>query len=174
MKKLYLTYCSAEKRSGVYPPERLYISDRITRFINRCSTVGVDWAILSALYGFFFPDEERKDYNVTFRTDRKYWLDVAVIRNQQKLSYNQSKQHIAQLAETLKLQGDKRSFDKIIFYGPSPMMMKCYLEILHYAFDGCAHIHGWSDLIEHVKKKSDAIRIIHRVEDIRKTHLDSI
>lgn len=60
MKELYLTYCSAEKQPGVNPPEKLDISDRITRFIKQCKKTGVDWAILSALYGFVFPEEKER------------------------------------------------------------------------------------------------------------------
>jgi len=167
MKKLYVTYCSAEKRSGVYPPDILYKSDRINRFIKQCQNMGFDWAILSALYGFFFPDEEKKDYNVTFRTDKNHWLNIAVFRDPQKLSYIQSKEHIVQLVEILRQQANERIMDRIIFYGPSPKMMKCYLGILHYTFDGCSQAHGWFDLIKHVKNQSKAIKVIHQVENIR-------
>jgi len=166
MKKLYLTYCSAKKRPGVHPPERLYISDRITRFIEHCKTLGVDWAILSALYAFFFPDEEKEDYNVTFRTDKNYWLGIAVVRDQHKLSPVQSKQHILQLVEKLKRQANGRHVNQIVFYGPSPMMMKCYLGVLHYAFDECSQSHGWRDLIEHVKDQSRTIKVVHQLVNI--------
>lgn len=128
--------------------------------------MGVDWAILSALYGFIFPEEEKEGYNVTFRTDKNYWLDIAVFRNQQKLPYLQSKEHIVQLEETLRQQAKERSVDTIIFYGPSPMMMKCYLKVLHYAFDRCSQLHGWRDLIEHVKNQTKTIKVIHRLERV--------
>lgn len=167
MKKLYVTYCSAEKRQGVYPPGLLYKSDRISRFIMQCRTMGVDWAILSALYGFVFPDEKKKDYNVTFRTDKNRWLDIAVFKDKQRLPYDQSKQHIIQLVENLKQQANKRFVDKIIFYGPAPKMIKCYLKILHYTFDECSQSHGWFDLIEHVKNQSKTIKVVHRVNNIR-------
>jgi len=167
MKTLYLTYCSAGKRPGVHPPERLYISDRITRFINRCRGVNVDWAILSALYGFVFPEEEKEDYNVTFRTDKNYWLNIAVFRDQQKLPYLQSKEHIVQVMEMLRERANEHSIDSIIFYGPSPKMMKCYLEVLHYAFDECSKPHSWIDLIVHVRNKSETIKVIHQIENIR-------
>lgn len=166
MKKLYVTYCSSGKQSGVNPPDRLYISDRISRFINRCRAVGVDWAIFSALYGFVFPEEEKKDYNVTLRTDKIYWLDVVVIKDQQKLSYEQSKKHIKKIVEKLKKQANERFVDKIIFYGPAPKMIKCYLKILHYTFDKCSQSHGWFELIEHVRNQSKMIKRIDRVEKI--------
>jgi hypothetical protein len=166
VKKLYLTYCSPNKRLGVHTPDKLYISDRITRFIERCRLVGVNWAILSALYAFFFPDEEKKDYNVTFRTDKNCWLGIAVIRDQYKLSHLESKQHIHELVEKLKRQANERHVHQIVFYGPSPMMMKCYLGVLHYAFDECSQPHGWRDLIEHVKDHSRTIKVVHRLENI--------
>ena len=166
MKKLYLTYCSANKRLGVHPPDKLYISDRITRFIERCRIRGVDWAILSALYAFFFPDEEKEDYNVTFRTDKNYWLGIAVVRDQHKLSHLQSKQHILQLVKKLRRQANERFVNQIVFYGPSPKMMKCYLGVLHHAFDECSKSHGWRDLIKHVKDQSRTIEVVHRLENI--------
>jgi hypothetical protein len=126
----------------------------------------VDWAILSALYGFVFPNEEKEDYNVTFRTDKNYWLNIAVFRDQQKLSYLQSKDHIIRLVEKLKQKANERSIDRIILYGPSPKMMKCYLEVLHYAFDGCSRLHNWIGLIEHVKNQNGNIKVIHKVENI--------
>jgi len=64
--------------------------------------VGVDWALLSALYGLVFPDEEKEDYNVTFRTDKRCWLGIAVFRDQQKLPYFQSQEHIVQDAKIFK------------------------------------------------------------------------
>jgi len=147
MKKLYLKYCSAKKRSGVHPPERLYISGRITRFIDRSTSREVDWAILSALHGFIFPDEEKENYNVTLRTDKKYWLEIAVFKNQPKLPYLQSQQHIIQLIKTIRNQTKEHSIAKIVFYGPSPKMMKCYLKVLHFDFDDCSQPHSWIDLI---------------------------
>jgi hypothetical protein len=163
---LYLTYCSADKRAGVYPPDLLYKSKRISAFVTRCRRLNVDWAILSALYGFFFPDEKKRDYNVTFRTDNEYWLEIAVFENQQKLSYRQSKQHILGLAEKLKEQTAVRLVDNIVFYGPAPKMIKCYLKILHYTFDGCSQSHNWLDLIKHVEAQSCKIKRINRIERI--------
>jgi len=159
--KLHVTYCSAKKSRGIHSPDVLYISERITRFIDRCRIANVNWAIFSALYAFFFPEEEKKDYNMTFRTDKNYWLGIAVVRDQHKLLYVQSKQHILQLVENLRHQARTRDVEQIVFYGPSPKMMKCYLGVLHYAFDGCSKLHGWYDLIEHVKSQSKMAKVIH-------------
>jgi len=102
---------------------------------------------------------------VTLRTDKKYWLDIAVFKNQQKLPYLQSKHHIKQLVEIIRNQINERSI-RIVFYGPSPKMMKCYLKVLHYAFDRCSQPHSWIDLIEHVKNRSRTIKVIHRIGDV--------
>lgn len=167
MKKLYLTYCSAKKRVGIHPPNMLYISDRVTGFIERCKMLGVNWAILSALYAFFFPDEEKEDYNVTFQTDKSYWLGIAVVRDQHKMPHLQSKQHVLQLVKKVKQQANERHIDQIVFYAPSPKMVKCYLGVLHYAFDECSKSHGWQDLDEHVKDQSRTIKVVRRLANIR-------
>lgn len=161
--KLHVTYCSAKKSSGIHSPDALYISDRISRFIEQCRIADVKWAIFSASYAFFFPGEEKKDYNMTFRTDKNYWLGLAVIKNQNILSHAQSKHHILQLAKNLKQQAKKHDVERIVFYGPSPKMMKCYLGVLHYTFDGCSRLHGWYDLIENVKNQTKMIEIVHRL-----------
>jgi len=160
---LYLTYCSAKKRKGIHTPDNLYISDRISKFINRCTVLDVDWAIFSALYGLFFPREKKKDYNVTFRTDARYWLRIAVIKDNAKLSPMESKTHISQLVKKLRSQFKKHTLDQIVFYGPSPKMMRCYLGVLHYAFNNCSKSHGWQDLVEHVAKKDEKLEVIHKL-----------
>jgi len=163
---LYVTYCSAKKRAGVHSPDILYISDRITGFIEQCRMVEVNWAIFSALYAFFFPEEKKKDYNVTFRSDKNYSLGIAVVKDGRKLTYAESEQYINGLAITLDQQASGHAVEQIIFYGPSPKMMKCYLGVLHYAFDGCSKLHGWNDLIEHVKKQSKTIKVIYRLDSL--------
>jgi len=167
VKKLYITYCSAKKRSGLHPPDKLYISDRITRFIERCRAEDVDWAIFSALHAFVFPDKEKIDYNTTFRSVKNYWLGIAVVQDEHKLSCLQSKQHILQLIDSLKRQASEHEIDQIVLYGPSPKMMKCYLAVLHYAFDECSESHGWRDLIEHIRDQSKTINVLHRLGNIR-------
>lgn len=167
---LYLTYCSAKKRDGIHTPGMLYLSDRVASFIDRCGKVVVDWAIFSALYGLFFPEERKKDYNVTFRTDRKYWLGIAVVKDDKKLSVPESEKRIRLLAQKLRNQAKKHNVDQIIFFGPSPKMMKCYLGILHYAFDSCSKSHTWHDLIEHVADQSKTLSVIHKLTFIHKVH----
>lgn len=54
---IYVTHCSAKKRKGKRPvrPDALYVSRRIQSFMRRCKEHGVKWAILSDLYGIWFP-----------------------------------------------------------------------------------------------------------------------
>ncbi|KXB03303.1 hypothetical protein AKJ45_01970 [candidate division MSBL1 archaeon SCGC-AAA261F19] len=164
----YITYCSAKKReSGKWTPDKLYISQRIDRFVERCKDKSLDWAIFSALYGFFFPQQKKSAYDVTMKTDYDYWLGVAVIRNKEKLSRVESEKHLSQLIRKIKQQAKDRDIDRIFFYGPSPMMMRCYLEVLHYAFDDCSVVHGWKELQQHIEEDSNVIKVIHKISDIR-------
>jgi hypothetical protein len=160
---LYLTYCSAKKRKGIYSPSELYVSARISRFIDSCQAANVDWAIFSALHGLFFPDEKERNYNVTFRTEKKYWLGIAVIREGKKLSSLQSREYISQLAKKLRMQSEEHNVRQIVFYGSSPKMMRCYLGVLHYVFDGCTKTHIWCDLIGHVSRRSKKITVVHKL-----------
>jgi hypothetical protein len=163
---LYVTYCSGAKRDGTYPPDLLYQSDRISRFIDNCNSQHLRWAIFSALYGFFFPNETKQNYDVTFKTKDQYWMGISVIINGHRLSHNESRQHIQNLAGTLRDQAASHRVDRIIFYGTAPKMMKCYIGVLHYAFDGCMDLHGWKDLINHVEAQSKMIRIVHSIKNI--------
>jgi hypothetical protein len=161
--KLSLTYCSGKKRIGIDPPDQLYDSNRISSFINKCEDKSCEWAIFSAQYALFFPKETKPNYDVTFKADPNYWLGIAVLSNGKKLSIPQSKEHVEKLVSTIKYQADKMSVDQIIFYGPSPKMMKSYLAILHYTFDECLIVHDWQGLIKHVNSNSKKISVINNL-----------
>jgi hypothetical protein len=68
MASLYLTHCTYKKNERLQrtvdkvSPDRLYTGVKITRFINRCKHVGVNWAIFSDLYGVWFPHEKHGYY----------------------------------------------------------------------------------------------------------------
>ena len=83
--------------------------------------------------GFSFLTRKSLDYNVTFKTAANYWLGISLLVDGRKLSPLSSKEHIVKLASELKRQAEERQIDRIVFYGPSPKMMKCYLAVLHYA-----------------------------------------
>ncbi len=51
------------KRSGEkVSPDKLYTGVKISRFINRCKKLNVNWAIFSDLYGIWFPNEKHRYY----------------------------------------------------------------------------------------------------------------
>ncbi|QQG39650.1 MAG: hypothetical protein HYS81_04750 [Candidatus Aenigmatarchaeota archaeon] len=60
--KLYLTHCSAKKDDSLRDtvkavgPDALYTATPTQRFMERCRSQGVRWAILSDLHGVWFPD----------------------------------------------------------------------------------------------------------------------
>jgi hypothetical protein len=166
---LYLTYCSAKKRRGIHLASELYVSARISHFIDWCKAAGVDWAIFSALHGLFFPDQKERNYDVTFKTDNNYWLGIAIIKEGKKLSSLESRERVSQLGEKLRMQAEKHDVSQIVFYGPSPKMMKCYLSVLHYVFDGCTKTHSWRDLIEHVTHQSKKIKVVHTLSPVSDT-----
>jgi len=162
---LYVTYCSAKKTKGFFTPDILYKSNRIKRFINRCREVGVNWAILSAKYGFVFPDQQINDYNVTMKSNNRYWLGIAVVKDEKKLSVKESSDHIEELSRTLLQQSSQKRIDKIIFYAPTPKRAKCYLAVLHYAFDKCSEYHNKDELISHLAK-SEKVKVIRSLNEI--------
>lgn len=65
---LYITHCTYRKNPRLkdtrekVSPDKLYIGDKITRFINRCKSQEVEWAIFSDLYGIWFPHERHVYY----------------------------------------------------------------------------------------------------------------
>lgn len=64
MASLYLTHCTYKKDERLQrtpkkiSPDRLYTGVKITRFINRCKHVEVNWAVFSDKYGVWFPHEK--------------------------------------------------------------------------------------------------------------------
>lgn len=66
---LYITHCTNKKDHRLkvtkekVTPDKLYIGDKITRFINCCNSQKVEWAIFSDLYGIWFPHERHEYYD---------------------------------------------------------------------------------------------------------------
>lgn len=66
--KIFITHCSATKNDEFkgteipVPPDRLYTATPTIRFMERCTTAGVPWAILSDQYGVWFPSETHQWY----------------------------------------------------------------------------------------------------------------
>lgn len=120
---------------GIWPPKELYISDRIRRFINCCETEELPWAILSAKYGLFFPDEQRQDYDVTFKSDPQ--RRCRIVKGGYMSDPDQSLAHINNLVATVRRQTNAKKVKDIVFYAPAPRMAKCYFLVMHRAVDGC-------------------------------------
>lgn len=68
MRRLYITYCSGTKDNSTksskeaVTPDKLYISPRIKRFVEKCRGMGCEWAILSDKYGVVFSADKIKWY----------------------------------------------------------------------------------------------------------------
>jgi len=164
---LYVTYCSREKNPGRHPPDKLYIdrTGRITKLIEYCRSRGLNWAILSAKYGFLFPDEEVESYDVTLKScDRKgYLLGVRVIVDGKELPRDESNKHVEDLVNKLLQQARERKIGKIVFYTRSLKMPKAYIAVLHAAFNNCWENHKWNKLLEHLKE-SKTIEVRTKLE----------
>ncbi len=66
--RIYLTHCTGIKDDRLkgnkkfVGPDLLYTSVPLQRFIKRCKTQQVQWAIFSDLYGIWFPNEKHPWY----------------------------------------------------------------------------------------------------------------
>jgi len=66
--RIYVTHCSAKKEESLrgtgerVTPDRLYTAKPAQRFMARCKTMRVPWAIFSDLYGVWFPDARHEWY----------------------------------------------------------------------------------------------------------------
>lgn len=66
--RIYLTHCSARKNrllrnsTRQVTPGELYTATPTRRFMDRCKSAGVRWAIFSDLYGMWFPHIRRRWY----------------------------------------------------------------------------------------------------------------
>jgi hypothetical protein len=66
--KIYLTHCSAKKDQTLkgtnveVTPDQLYTATPIKRFMKRCQSRRVQWAIFSDKYGLWFPNERHEWY----------------------------------------------------------------------------------------------------------------
>jgi hypothetical protein len=66
--RIYSTHCSAQKSDALkasglkVPPDQLYTASTIRAFIEQCKEKRVDWAILSDLYGVWFPNVKHEWY----------------------------------------------------------------------------------------------------------------
>lgn len=160
--KLYVTHCGEGKNPGVLAPQEMYTSPRIQRFVQRCESHALPWAILSAKYGLFFPNERKPTYDVTLNRRQQnvgYFLNIRVVKEKKYLGREESKNHIVTLAQNIQSQLRARGINQIIswFEGRRP---DAYVALLHYAADGCDSIPpGQTDLEPHLQTCARAGRI---------------
>lgn len=127
-KTLYLTYCAKNKNKRRGDPEAMYSSQRIKQFAEACKHRGVTWAILSAKYGIFLPEEEKQDYDVTFVPDEGYWMGTAVVVSGKKLPRDASKKHIETWIEKVRAKAQK--IENFVFFSPDALKSEPYLRLL--------------------------------------------
>lgn len=138
-------------------PKELYDSCRISNFISYCKKNAVPWAILSAKYGLFFPDEKKPNYNATFKSDPST-KQCRVLENNRLLDETASRAWLNQLVLDVRQKILSRSIKSIMFWpgepreGVDPLMrVKCYLKFLHAGADQCAVEHdSWRDIVQHI------------------------
>jgi hypothetical protein len=148
MNALYVTYCSGNKHPVTEgSPKELYDSLRITHFMKQCEEKHYSWAILSAKYGLFFPDETHKNYNVTFKTIA---YKCRVVENNKPLSKVESQKHIGQLVNQIRQRILEKNIEQVIFFYEQPLQRrKCYLSILHEGADFCQIEHSTCNELRH-------------------------
>jgi len=119
----------------------MYESKRIRRFCAWYEAAGVSWAILSAEYALFFPNEQRDDYDTTLRFRRG---QLHVYRRERRLSPPESEAHVQHLIEAVRARLGGLGFDRVQFYveGRRPI---AYLLVMHRALDGCVRGHRSAD-----------------------------
>ena len=153
--KLCVTHCAKNKRDGSLPPDGLYVSRRIHQFVSYCKEKRLNWAILSAKYGLFFPEENKQKYNVTFKSNRAHWLGTQVVADGEELPRSNSDTILRELAKIVVAQIATHSVSKIIYYYESrgPIQPpKGYLALLHFVVDNCNRVHHWAELLECTSK----------------------
>jgi len=166
---LYLTYCSRKKNPiAAASPEQLYSSRRISDFISLCKSNGLSWAILSAKYGLFFPEEIHDYYDVTFRTVAG---SCGIVEDGRMLSEKESERRINDLIERIDSQMSGRKINSIIFFVDRPLVRKkCYLFVLHAAVDHCNIHKKWNEIAKHIKSMYKSgkgrIRLIVSLDEI--------
>lgn len=150
MNTLHITYCSGDKHPVTEgTPRELYNSQRITDFIKHCETKHQNWAILSAKYGLFFPEEKHKNYNVTFKTVA---YKCRIVENNEILSGIESQKGISQIVNQVRQRLLERDIKRVIFFYEQPLQRrKCYLSILHASADSCEIEHSTCrELTQHI------------------------
>ena len=156
---LFVTHCSGQKDPAGGDPLTLYISDRIGAFGSECKAAGALWAILSAEYALFFPDERHEEYDTTlhFRRGQMY-----VCKQERCLSPPESEAHVQRLVEATRIRLTELRVRDIVYYLQAPpQWATAYLLVLHKALDNC------------MKEHRSAEEVLKCVETAGRIHLAS-
>jgi len=148
--KLCVTHCGGGKNPGVLPPQEMYTSPRINRFVKRCQARNVSWAILSAKYGLFFPEQRRQSYDVTIRRSRQHMgclLNIRVVERSKRLGNQESTGHVKGLSQHIQDQIKAGQIDQIVFWYEA-RRPDAYIALLHYAVEGCELLPPGKDELE--------------------------
>jgi len=152
--RLHVTYCSGKKRNAILSPDKLYVSARISKFTDYCKNKNLNWAIISAKHGFFFPEEKEEPYDVTLKTDNECLLGVRIKEEKTNIPKEDSDFRLRELIAKLKEQANERCVNELIFYTWSLKQPKCYLTLLHFVFDSCDRYHSWRGLLECIERNA--------------------
>lgn len=161
---LYVTYCAGEKKEdGTFPPDELYQSERIARFLDHCRAHNLQWAILSAEYGLFFPKEQHASYDTTFKTVN---YECRVKKAGKLIDKAKSRQHFSELITLVRDAVSAASVEHISFYAPAPQRAKCYLLLIHKAVDECEKPHKLTREIKSCIRDHGRVTIVRKIDEV--------
>jgi len=157
---LLVTHCSAGKNQVCGGPLALYTSERIQRFGNWCNDANVQWAIVSAKYGLFFPHESHGPYDMELSFS---YGDCLVFEGGHLLP--DSEAHVKRLVETMGARFSKLGVRQVVFYtgGRWPW---AYLMVVHCALDECTRGHFSRDGVRGCWEKAGRLRIAGGMYDV--------
>jgi hypothetical protein len=157
---LFVTHCSAGKNQVHGGPLDLYTSDRIQRFGNWCNYAGVQWAIVSAKYGLFFPHESRGPYDMELSFS---YGECLVFERGQYLS--ESEAHVKRLVGTIGARLKEQGVREVVFYagGRRPW---AYLLVVHSAVDNCVRRHNSREDVQRCWEEGGRLRLAGGMADV--------
>ena len=161
--RLYVTHCCRDKEPAGGDPS-MYRAARVRRFIDKCRADGVPWAIFSAEYALFFPDERHDEYDTTLHFRRG---QLHVYRRELPLSPPESEAHVRRLVQGVRLRLEGLGFDRVEFYvqGRRPT---AYLLVMHRALDDCLQEHGSADEVRQCIEAAGRLHVVTNIGDLEK------
>jgi hypothetical protein len=133
---LFVTHCCRDKQPTGGDPS-MYTAPRVRLFIDTCRADGVPWAILSAEYALFFPDERHECYDTELRFDHGR---VRVYKDKQLLSPRECQTHVQSIVKTVRLRLEALGFGRVQYY-VGGRLPPAYPLVMHKALDHCSSEH---------------------------------